>query len=203
MIKIIQIERDQSSDEELSKHYEQAMETESPRVREPSPDPNLGMLTGPKIFVKVQFHPSEFKPYSLDCMIDSRCQVNLAKGSALPHFYWENTSDKGSAIEGTPVPLKAKSEKFPVQFKGVNDQLTLYRLDDISDDCILGSKFLHRVSPCSVDTKKMTFSCIINHQSVELPIFFHSTPKCHTIVQKLEHKPNPAQLSKMERCKVF
>ena len=38
MIKIIQIERDQSSDEELSKHYDQAMETEIPRVREPSPD---------------------------------------------------------------------------------------------------------------------------------------------------------------------
>ena len=95
MIKVIQIERDQSSDEELSKHYEQSMETESPRVREPSPDPNLGMLTGPKIFVKVQFHPSEFKPYSLDCMIDFRCQVNLAKGSSLPQFYWENTSDEG------------------------------------------------------------------------------------------------------------
>ena len=139
MIKIIQIERDQYSDEELSKHYEQAMETESPRVREPSPDPDLGMLTGPKIFVKVQFHPSEFKYYSLNCMIDSGCLVNPAKGSTLPQFYWENTSDKGSAIEGTPVPLKAKSEKFLVQFKGVNDHLTLYRLDEISEDCILGS----------------------------------------------------------------
>ena len=52
MIRVIQIERDQSFGEELSNHYEQAMETESPRVREPSPDPNLGMLTGPKIFMK-------------------------------------------------------------------------------------------------------------------------------------------------------
>ena len=41
MIKVIQIERDQSSDEELSKHYDQAMEIEIPRVREPSPDPSL------------------------------------------------------------------------------------------------------------------------------------------------------------------
>ena len=64
MIKMIQIERDQSSDEELSKHYDQAME--SPRLREPSPDPSLGMLTGPQIFVRIQFHPSEFKPYFLD-----------------------------------------------------------------------------------------------------------------------------------------
>ena len=87
MIKVIQIERDQCSDEELSKHYDQAMEIENPRVREPSPDPSLGMLTGPKIFVQIQFLPSEFKPYFLDCMLDSGCQVNLAKGSALPHFY--------------------------------------------------------------------------------------------------------------------
>ena len=49
MIKIMQIERDQSSDEELRKHYDQAME--SPRLREPSPDPSLGMLIGPNIFV--------------------------------------------------------------------------------------------------------------------------------------------------------
>ena len=49
MIKIIQIERDRSSDEELSKHYDQAME--NLRQREPSPDPSLGMLTGPKIFL--------------------------------------------------------------------------------------------------------------------------------------------------------
>ena len=91
MIKIIHIERDQSSDEELSKHYEQAME--SPEKREPSPDPSLGMLTGPKIFVRIQFFPSEFKPYFLDCMLDSGCQVNLSKGLALPSFYWKNTSD--------------------------------------------------------------------------------------------------------------
>ena len=51
MIKVIQIERDQSSDEELSKDYDQAMETKIPRVREPFSDPSLGMLTGPKIFV--------------------------------------------------------------------------------------------------------------------------------------------------------
>ena len=51
MIKIIQIERDQSSDEEIRKHYDQAMEI--PRLREPSPDPSLGMITGPKIFVRI------------------------------------------------------------------------------------------------------------------------------------------------------
>ena len=49
MVKIIQIERDQLSEEEISKHYDQAME--SPEKKEPSPDITLGMLTGPKMFI--------------------------------------------------------------------------------------------------------------------------------------------------------
>ena len=61
MVKIIQIERDQSSDEELSKHYDQAMEI--PEKKEPSPDIALGMLNGPKMFIRIQLFPSEFKPY--------------------------------------------------------------------------------------------------------------------------------------------
>ena len=69
MIKIIQIERDQSSDEELSKQYDQAME--SPEKKELSPDLTLGMLTGPKMFIRIQLLPSEYKPYFLDCMLDS------------------------------------------------------------------------------------------------------------------------------------
>ena len=84
MVKIIQIERDQSSDEELSKHYDQAMEI--PEKKEASLDITLGMLTGPKMFIWIQLCPSEFKPYFLDCMLDSGCQVNLAKGSTLPSF---------------------------------------------------------------------------------------------------------------------
>ena len=176
---------------------------ESPRQREPSPDPSLGMLTGPKIFVQIQFHPSEFKPYFLDCILDSGCQVNLAKGSALPHFYWESTSYCGSAIQGTPVPLVAKSENFPIKLKGTSDTLTLYKLDDINEDCILGSEFLSRVSLISIDTKKMIFSCVINDCKIELPIFFNSAPKCQSLVQKYVHRPNPAQLLKMDCCIAF
>ena len=71
MVKIIQIERDQSSDEELSKQYDQALE--SPEKKEPSPNLTLGMLTGPKMFIRIQFFPSEYKPYFLDCMLDSGC----------------------------------------------------------------------------------------------------------------------------------
>ena len=121
----------------------------------------------------------------------------------MPQFYWENTFDKGSAIEGTPVPLKARSDSFPVQFNNVHDQLTLYRLDEINEDCILGSEFLARVSPFSVDTKKLVFTCIINNHPIELPIFFHSSPKCPSVVHNSEKKLNPAHLLKMERCIVF
>ena len=111
-------------------------------------------------------------------MLDSGCQVNLAKGSALPHFYWESTSDRGSAIQGTPIPLVAKYENFPIKLKGTSDTLTLYRLDDINEECILGSEYLSRVSPICVDTKKMIFSYVINNCTIELPISFNPVPKC-------------------------
>ena len=65
MIKIIQAERDQSSDEEMNKHFDRAMNIEAPRRKKvtieesptgsPSPpcELSLSMLSGPKFFVKV------------------------------------------------------------------------------------------------------------------------------------------------------
>ena len=136
-------------------------------------------------------------------MLDSGCQVHLAKGLALPSFYWENTSDRGPAIEGTHVPLVAKAENFPIKLKGTNDSLSLYILDDINEDCILGSKFLSRVSPISVDTKKMIFSYVINDCTIELPISLNSVPKCKSLVQNPMQKTNPSQLLKMDHCIAF
>ena len=118
------------------------------------------MLTGPKMFIRIQFFPSEYKPYFLDCMLDSSCQVNLAKGSALPSFYWENTKDHGTTIEGTPDPLAAKAENFPIKINKNSDAVTWYRLDDIKEDCILGLEFLARVSPFYFDIHKILFSCV-------------------------------------------
>ena len=97
------------------------------------------MLTGPKLYIPVQFTPSEYKPYVLTCFLDFGCQVNLARGSALPSFYWENTSGGGTVINGNHVPLETKEELFPVNFNGVSDKLTVYRLDNLSEDCVLGS----------------------------------------------------------------
>ena len=73
-----------------------------------SSDPNLGLFQGPKLFINLKFCPPEYKSYSLSCMIDSGFQLNLAKGSAIPLFYWENYADHGSTIEGTPVSLTSK-----------------------------------------------------------------------------------------------
>ena len=90
-VKVIQTKCDQSSDEDLSKHYESALILESTREESLEPEspqnPSLSMLSGPKVYIPVQFHPCEYKPYFLSCMIDSGCQVNLARGSALPHFF--------------------------------------------------------------------------------------------------------------------
>ena len=41
-------------------------------------------------------------------MIDSGCQINLAKGNAIPQFYWENTAEMGIVIEGTPIQDSCK-----------------------------------------------------------------------------------------------
>ena len=92
---MIQIERDQSSDDDLSRHYESALNTEcieekeEEEMPEQSPPPStppqqnlisLSMLTGPKLYIPVSFHPCEYNPYTLSCMIDSGFQVNLARG---------------------------------------------------------------------------------------------------------------------------
>ena len=98
---MIQIERDQSSDDDLSKHYESALNTECIEEKEETPEQSpppslppqqrlisLSMLSGPKLFIPISFRPCEYNPYTLACMIDSGCQVNLARGSALPCYYW-------------------------------------------------------------------------------------------------------------------
>ena len=72
-------------------------------------------------------------------MIDSGCQLNLAKRNAIPNFYWEKTLDMGLAIEGTPVQLLGKENRFPVSFNGIKSELSLSKLDNMNDDCILGS----------------------------------------------------------------
>ena len=52
-------------------------------------------------------------------MIDLGCQMNLAKGNAIPSFYWERTNKHGVAIEGTHVQLKGRVPYFPISIGGI------------------------------------------------------------------------------------
>ena len=104
MLEITTREWDQSSDEEMCRAYAEALQSpkavESPKNSQHTSDleakychneepslGSLGLFTCPKYFIKIKFCPSEFKSYELDCMIDSGCQMNLAKGNAIPSFY--------------------------------------------------------------------------------------------------------------------
>ena len=152
---MIQIERDQSSDDDLSKHYEIALNAECIEEKEETPEQSpppypppqqrlisLSMLSGLKMFIPISFRPCEYNPYTLACMIDSGCQVNLAHGSSIPTYYWEKTIDGETTINGAPIRLQAKAE-VTINFQNVCRMLTIYRMDDMSEDVVLGSNFIH------------------------------------------------------------
>ena len=149
-INILDAEEEHSSEEEVNKFIKGAMDREVEIVDTPedieqnvNTQPSLFLMSGPKMYIQIQFDLKEFKPYTLSCQIDSGCQVNLAKGSALPFYYWEKTFGSGTAIHGTPVPIRGKAEIVPVVFGKAQSKLTFYRLDELKDDCLLGSDFLH------------------------------------------------------------
>jgi hypothetical protein len=137
-------------------------------------------------------------------MIDSKCQMNLEKGPTLPKFYWEETSQHGIAIEGSIVPMLGKVADFPIMVEGQKSTTSFGRIDFIKEDCILGSKFLTKVSLVCIDTSKMIFSCIVNGKRVSCPLSYESQSKCKIP----EKKPVPkfvstTYLSKLERCVAY
>ena len=56
---ILVAETDQSSDEEFRKHLEEAMQVPGQRKASSpsSPEPNLGLFQGPKLFISLTFCP--------------------------------------------------------------------------------------------------------------------------------------------------
>ena len=89
-VKILDAEEEHSSEDEVNTFIKGAMDKKV-EITETTPEeqeqiehnqPSLFLMSGPKLFIKVQFDLEEFKPYTLSCQIDSGCQVNLAKGSA-------------------------------------------------------------------------------------------------------------------------
>ena len=83
-------------------------------------------------------------------------------------------------------------------FGKAQSKLTFYRLDELKDDCLLGSDFLHQVSPYTVDHYQMNFTCHINKRKVILPLSFTSEIKCRSI--KEPEDASIPRLAKMERA---
>ena len=98
-----------------------------------------------------------------------------------------------AAINGKPIPLQPKCKKFPIQIGNVCDQISLYRMDDVSEDCVLGSLWLQKVSPYLVNHDKLTFTCKLNGQFVTLPMSFQPIRKCKTIEPPIIIQPPLAQ----------
>ena len=81
-IKILDAEKEHSLEDELTKFVKGAMERdvniEDTFVEDTSEQivsfhPSMSLMSGPKLYLTVQFNLCEFKPYRLSCMIDSRC----------------------------------------------------------------------------------------------------------------------------------
>ena len=107
--------------------------------------------------------------------------MNLAKGNAIQSLYWEKTNEHGVAIEGNPVQLKGRVPYFPISIGGMKEVLHLNRLDFLKEDCIIGSPFLHKVNPITVDEPNMIFTCTINGRRVSTSLYYSTSFKCKNI----------------------
>ena len=132
-------------------------------------------------------------------MIDSGCQMNLEKGNVIPSFYWEKANEHDVDIEGTHVQLKGRVPDFPISIGGIKEVLHLNRLDDLKEDCIIGSPFLRKVSPITVDEPNMIFTCIINGRRVSTSLYYTTSFKCKNIVPQSTPTTSLAGLFEMER----
>ena len=80
--------------------------------------------------------------------------MNLEKGNSIPYFYLEEEKEHGVNIEGTHVQLKGRVPGFPISIGDTKKVFHLNRLDNIKEDCIIGSTFLHRSFPSQLMRQK-------------------------------------------------
>ena len=74
------------------------------------------------------------------------------------------------------------------------------RLDDLKEDCIIGSAFLHKVGPITVDQPNMIFTFTINDIRVSTSLYYYASFKCKNFVPQYNPYLSLAKLFKMERC---
>ena len=76
----------------------------------------------------------------------------------------------------------------------------LNRLDDLKEDCIIGSHFLHKVNPITIDEPYMIFTCTINVRKVSTSLYYSASFKCKNRVPQSNPTPSLAKLLKMKKC---
>ena len=109
-------------------------------------------------------------------------------------------NEHGVAIEETPVQLKGRVPDFPISIKGIKQVLHLNRLDDLKEDCIIGSPLLHKVISITVDEPNMIFTCTINGRRLSTSLYSSTSSKCKNLVPQSNPTTSLAELFKMERC---
>jgi hypothetical protein len=71
-----------SSKESSSSSEKEDSKPSSPK--ELNPSPALLSFGGTKFYMKITFCPPETKPYEVDCLVDSGCQLNLLRKNVIP-----------------------------------------------------------------------------------------------------------------------
>ena len=79
---------------------------------------------------------------------------------------------------------------------------SLDRLDNIFDDCILGSPFLQKVSLTTMDIEKMLFHFYLNGKKVSCPLSYSKKPRCPRVLEQ-EKSVNTSELFKLDRSVIF
>ena len=126
--------------------------------------------------------------------------MNMAKGNAIPYFYWEKSNEHGVAIEETPVQLKDRVPNFPISISGIIEAMHLNTLYDLKEDCIIGSDFMHKVGPITIDQPNMIFTFTINDIRVSTSLYYYASFKCKNFVPQSNPSLSLAELFKMKRC---
>jgi hypothetical protein len=194
------IERsDDSSKESSSSSEKEDSKPSSPK--EVKPSPALLSFGGTKFYMKITFCPPETKPYEVDCLVDSGCQLNLLRKNVIPEFYWERPTMTGKAIDGSEVPIQGQVENFPLKIGKQSFKLSFHCVNQINDDCVLGAEFLELIDPMTINKKEKMFEFYLNGTKIQTPLFTEGRSRSREKEQQKvsEQAPSSRDLHKMER----
>jgi len=82
-----------------------------------------------------------------------------------------STSYQGIAVDRKIIELFGETNDYPLQINNHHFLLSFYGLNDIKDDCILGSEFVKMMSPVTINAKEKKSVLHIKREQVETPLF--------------------------------